>query len=149
MIRLQFADEANWYAPFARWFSHARWSHVDIVAPDGGLIGARVLGVKTRPADYQGLPASRKKIVTVPCADEGRAWAFLKDQDGKPYDVGAYFAFGFARDWHDEGAWTCAELATAVLLAGGAFPHPLSLPKNKVTPGDLMLALSAIMPVGV
>lgn len=144
-LRLQFADEPRWYAPVIRWFSHSDYCHVDIVVDDGALIGARPIGgVARRPANY--LPFTRTQIVTVPLTDEGyhAAMDFLFKQIGKPYDASAFFAFAFARDWREDDSWFCSELATAVLEAGGAFAHPLCAPKEKMTPGDLRLVLSAI-----
>lgn len=146
MIRLQFADEPRWWARPIKWFSHGEFCHVDIVADDGALIGARpIRGVARRPPNY--LPFTRTLIVDVPVTGQDQATAFLDAQIGKPYDFTAIGGFLRGRDWREDDSWFCSELVAAVLERGGAFPHRLAAPLSKVTPADLLLVLSALLDV--
>jgi hypothetical protein len=157
-IILQFVqDDAGWFDPtdFAiQWYSHGWADHVDAVIRDcnyfktDGLLGARMKkGVALRSFDYQKF--KRVERVTVPMSyDQGNDfYGFLYQQLGKPYDDTAILGFAFDRDWRDHNHWMCSELMAAALEHCGFFPYPLNSPANRVTPTDLMLAISARTPI--
>lgn len=151
MIVLQFVRGKDFGADAIAWFSHgANFSHVDTVLPDGGLLGARSdvvddvrPGVRVRNPSYVG--DCRTLRVELPCAPaiERAYLEFLHAQIGKPYDVEGIMDFIGGRDWHEPDAWFCSELAAAGLEHAGYFEYPLTTPTNKITPSDLLLALSA------
>ena len=124
------------------------WSHVDCVYPTG-LLGARSddvgggRGVQLRPFDYE-VPLESVRM-RLPCSlDQRVQWLkFLSDQLGRPYDWMAIFAFAVSRDWRDEGAWFCSELAARSLEVACILPM-LCLTPNKIDPGAFALALSAV-----
>lgn len=129
------------------WFGNDYWSHVDVVVPHG-LIGARYdnpgghgRGVQLRPFDYE-TPKDKMRL-RAPCTQWGRECAliFLSKQVGKPYDWRVILAFAANRNWREEDAWICSELASRVLEI--ARNKRLSLAVNKITPGALALAVSA------
>ena len=70
-------------------------------------------------------------------------YAFLKTQIGKPYDHSAILGFALDRDWRQSDSWFCSELVAAALEKAGYFSFCLAAPANKITPADLLLALSA------
>jgi hypothetical protein len=153
-IVLQFVRGADVGADLIAWFSHGGYSHVDIVLPDGRLLGARSdrvggapPGVQIRDAAYvEGCEVLR---VAIECAPEMAATfeAFVRGQIGKPYDVEGIAGFIVGRDWRDDSAWFCSELASAGLEHCGYFPHPLAAPTNKLTPADLLLVVSVKTPI--
>jgi hypothetical protein len=116
------------------------YTHVDIVMPDGMLLGARSdNGVKIRPPNY----ASFTHIhpVTIECSEKQAEtyYAFAKAQVGKLYDYQAISAFlvpTLTRDWMDGHAWFCSELDAAAMFHAGIFPHDLATAVNKFTPFD-------------
>lgn len=150
-IQLQFVSEAGAGASLLRWFSHGRFSHVDVIIPYEGLLGARMdnpvndhTGVQIRPSDYATF--TDRLVVTVPATvrEAFRFHDFLARQIGKPYDWRAILAFCTARNWRDPNAWFCSELIAAALEQAGLI-EPLLNAVNKITPCDLALLLSAMI----
>ena len=107
---------ANWYSILIRRICHSPFSHVDLVLPDGGLLGASdspntpVLegnprGVAVRPPDYEEFGLRCQAIIETPAADAVIAAA--RSQLGKPFDGGALDAFlsafdvGAVDNWRD------------------------------------------------
>jgi hypothetical protein len=152
-IVMQFAGSASLTSRLIEWFDHGQYAHVDSVLPDGTLLGARddvmdgcPAGVQIRPADYQ--KGYALKRVSLPCTDQEQKayYDFVMAQVGKKYDETAIAAFAVGRDWRSPDAWFCSELCAAALEASGVVP-PLSAPCSKIAPDDLLLVLSAFVPV--
>ena len=72
----------------------------------------------------------------------------MRSQIGKPYDGEAILAFVAGRNWQDPEAWFCSELVAAG-LEDSSIVLPLAAPTAKITPADLILILSAIVPVSL
>lgn len=128
------------------------FSHVDCVLPNGDLFGARSdaiggkpPGVQRRPADYQDGMLIRREIFSLNATPkQAKAYYdFLLAQEGKPYDKVAILGFVGDRDWRDDSAWFCDELAAAA-TEKGSLCEVLYLPVNKLTPTSWALVLSAI-----
>ncbi len=138
MIHLLFSDE-----PSQRWIGvlTRNWvSHVDVIATDGRLIGARPIGgVLSRPPGYHKF--TRQLQVDIP-TDAHAFNAFIAAQIGKPYDWRSIVSFFFRREWQDEDSWTCAELVAAGLVVAGYFRPPY-IASSKISPADLLLMLSS------
>ena len=154
LLTLQFSCQDDFGSTVIRFFSHGAWSHVDLVLDDGRLLGARSdvckgvpSGVQIRPKDYTAFKARR--IVSLNLTDEQykKAMDFINSQIGKPYDSIAILAFALNRNWRDDDAWFCDELILRMLEVCNFFSFKLCLAANKMTPDDLLLALSAVMPV--
>lgn len=151
MIKLQFSTDDEPHSVLICAFEHGDFSHVDVVLDDGRLLGARVdalgapaAGVQIRAADYKEFSA--KKIVTLG-ANEGQTAKFLDflhQQIGKPYDLKGIIGFVIGRDWRSPNSWFCSELVGAALEDAGVFKFDLSVKENKLTPADLLLAISVI-----
>jgi len=129
---------------------HEGFSHVDIVLPDGSLLGARddaiggqPPGVWIRPAGYS--PWIRRVVIEIPCtpAQEAIALEFAHAQIGKPYDRTAILAFVAGRDWREEDSWFCCELELAMLETAGLC-EKLYAPLNKIMPTPAATITTAI-----
>ncbi len=151
-ITLQFVADDAVIDPVIRWYSHAWCTHVDSVWIDKDgqekLIGARIQdGVKIRAINYANFVHVER--VVLPASDEQLIdyYQFLMDQVGKPYDETAILGCAFDREWRADGHWMCSELAAAGLEKVDFFGHRLSSPSNRITPGDLWLTLSAVLPL--
>ncbi len=149
VIQLQFVQGKALSSRAISWFSSGHFSHVDIVLPDGRLLGARsdsadeVKGVAVRRADYE---VWRKRVVfTIPCStfQSVSCHDFAFAQVGKPYDHTAILGFMFDRAWMDSDAWYCSELVMAALQHAGVV-SPLYLAANKITPVAAALVVSAL-----
>jgi hypothetical protein len=128
-----------------RAFEYGFWaSHVEAVLPDGRYFGAHYDGgVVARAKGYDATVMRREQFVSVPATptQEVAFFSFLKEQDGKPYDLTAIVAIIAQRDWREPDSWFCSELQAAALEACGYLP-PLAADVNKITPRDLLLILS-------
>ena len=151
MIALQFVHGDDAAAKLIEWFEHgAAYSHVDAILPDGRLLGARSdniggapPGVQIRDSGYTGTDPALVLRLPTPVALEVAFYAFLTAQIGKPYDSMSILSFVDGRDWRTPDSWFCSELIAACLEKCGYFPYPLAAPANKITPADLLLAISA------
>ncbi len=122
-----------------RWASNGEYSHVDIVLPEGTLLGARANGgVKIRNFNYAKFTA--KSVVQVYVPDYDAAMNFAMSQIGKPYNYGAIADMIFGRDRgydsENQPSWFCDELLYATVSAGGRWllnePNPLVLTPQEV-----------------
>ena len=155
-VVLQFVKGHGLSANLISWFGGGpRFSHVDVVMPDGQLLGSRwdkvggkPPGVQIRPASY--VKGERLTRVKLPCTlvQQRAFYEFLEAQIGKPYDSIGILAFLFGRNWRETDSWFCSELGSAALEEAGIL-RPLAAMTNKITPSDLILVLSALVDVVV
>lgn len=124
------------------------YSHVDAVLDTGDLLGARIDGgVAIRSPDYIGTEPVLRVDLPASGIVSGRFYDFLNHQLGKPYDSEGILAFLTGRDWREPDAWFCSELLAAALEFCGFFAFPLASSSNKITPPDLVLILSGMVPI--
>ena len=150
MITLQFVDGGSDPGSEAiKLFSRGWCSHVDVVMPDGCLLGARSdevggapTGVQIRPQGYNKWDQVEQIALQATPEQEKAFYDFLQAQLGKPYDKTAIIAFAFERDWTAPDSWFCSELAAAALVYCGWFPKPFRFGVNEITPRDLLMAVS-------
>ncbi len=149
-IRLQFVLGADVPSRAIAWFTQGHYSHVDAVAADDYLLGARINRVGGQPPGVQFRPPAyarwrRRTVMQIACTSSQRNayWDFLRGQIGKPYDRAAIWGFVFDRDWREPDSWICSELQAA------AAEHSLILPKlfvpcARIAPVPLAVILSAV-----
>jgi hypothetical protein len=161
MIRLQFSTSLEWQSHIIRRICHSRFSHVDIVLPDGNLLGASDSpkapfisgnpgGVAIRPPNYQLFGIRR--IAEIAC-DELVEGAFIANglsQLGEPFDDSALHALlgndvSPGRDWTDSDAWFCSEHCAWSLMCAGFWKFDLLISKGYITPADLLLLVNPYM----
>ncbi len=132
------------------------YTHVDVEQRDG-LLGAHLDGVKLRPRGYDAGPLTRERWIDLDVADGVAAAfdAFLRQQLGKPYDLGVAEDFAWAAvagegarqppgAWRDPDRWFCSELVAAALVHAGMLPGELADDARPVTPQCLLFAVAAI-----
>jgi hypothetical protein len=149
-IRLRFVTGASLVSAAIRAHEDFWASHVEAVMPDGKLLGAHVDGgVLARPAGYDAGQWTKQLILELPC-EQDTADAFhdyLRGRLGEPYDMAAICGFVLHADMHAAGHGICSALQTLALRACRYFFAPLVEPAHKVSPRDLLLILSARVPV--
>lgn len=134
MITLQFSTTS---APASRlicWGTWGRHSHVDLVLPDGRLLGAVPGGVQVRPYDPSVLRIERYQV-DAPDAVLDAAIS----QMGKPYDWPGVFGYALRRDWQEDDSWFCSELVSWAFQMAGA-PLLRAPDAWRITPRDLLLS---------
>jgi hypothetical protein len=159
MIRLQFSTSTEWQSDVIRRLCHSPFSHLDVVLPDGNLLGSSDSphapsiegnpgGVAIRPPDYQTFGIRRMANVFSTEAVELAFYTKLRSQLGEPFDDTALHAFigkvSFmpTRDWTDSSSWFCSELVAWALMEAGFFRYELLVPKDRISPADLLLLLN-------
>jgi hypothetical protein len=162
VIQILFSTSTVWQSDVIRRLCHSPFSHVDVVLPDGNLLGSSdspgspVIvgnkgGVAIRPPNYQLFGIRRMANVFTDEITEGAFYANMKSQLGEPFDDSALHAFigkvSFmpTRDWADVSKWFCSELVTWALMTAGFFKFDLLVPKDRVSPADLLLLLNPYM----
>lgn len=150
-LTFQFGTESGLFdldSAFIRWRTDCGYSHVDIVLPNDTFLGARLKGgVQIRKRGY----ATFDKIIQIQISvDKEKAlqgYKWLYEQVGKAYDWKAIMGLGFHRNWRDDSAWFCSELAFAFVEECGILNFSQNIPEvpvNWLTPRDLILALGAL-----
>lgn len=146
-IVFQFSTSTAWQSAVIRRMCHSPFSHVDVVLEDGSCLGASDPGgVAIRPQEYQEFGIRRQAVIR---SDKGPAiLAGVKSQLGKPFDDGALYDFlsdRIDRNWRDPDKWFCSELMAWACESAGLWPFKLLIPKNRVSPADLLLLLNPFL----
>jgi hypothetical protein len=92
-----------------------KYSHVGVVTPKDTVIHATypVVREDTFEEFTKRYPSYELREYEVSMPKTGYRW--LHRQLNKPYDVSAIIGFLFQRDWAEEDAWFCSELAAEFL----------------------------------
>lgn len=167
MIRVQLSTSLELSSKMICKFCHSHFSHVDIVMPDGNLIGAsnspdapfiegNPCGVAIRPPEYQKFGMRRMAVAAIhsdrPKEIEDNFYKVLLSQLGKPFDDSALYAFissegAEPRNWRQDDLWFCSEYAAWAFEIANFFPYELITAKNRITPADLLLLLNPFINV--
>jgi hypothetical protein len=142
ILTLQFSTTFAWQSHVIRVMCHSPFSHVDVVLPEGLLGASNPGGVAVRPVDYEPFKIRQRAVIKTDKADA--VINRIKTQLGKPFDAHALTAFlsEVPRAWADTGSWFCSELVAWALEAEGFWSYHLLIPKNRISPADLLMLLS-------
>lgn len=128
-------------------------SHVELVVPEGYLgayenqVGDIPPGVRIRPVGYDLGHTLKELIFDVPCADEDAAESYARDKIGEPYDYTALIDYVLPLDLHVPGDKICSAYGVMTLRHGKFFKCPLAVRAHAIDPRDLLLLISAQMPI--
>ena len=150
VIKLRFVTGNELVSAAIRAHENFWASHVEAVMPDGTLLGAHADGgVLARPSDYDAGQWTKQLILELPVEQQtaDAFHAYLISRIGRPYDMAAIFGFVLHMDKHQERGFICSALQTVALRECRYFPAPLVEPAHKISPRDLLLILSARVPV--
>lgn len=138
MITLQFSTTSAFISRAIRFITWSEFSHVDVVLPDGGLLGAHLDGVKIRRPETQKFTKTARFTVSMTPEQEARFYEFLYKQVGKPYDKTAIFGILVHRDWQEDDSWFCSELVAAACEYAGV--SLIREKRNRITPRDEVMS---------
>lgn len=122
------------------------YSHVALIDGDEVIEAAAGHGVRPYPLDAAIARASRAAIMSVRCANPAAVLATARSQIGKRYDWTGIAGIGLNRDWQDDGAWFCSELA-AWSFQQCAVPLIRSDAVHQVTVQNLWVLPHAVTPI--
>jgi len=136
MITLQFSTTNHPLSRLICWSTWSPYSHVDLVMPDGRLLGAvwgAGVSVRRPRRDYTRVT---RLVADIPFEQYYKA---LITQIGKPYDWRGVLGVAFHRDWQKSDSWFCSELqAWAAEQCGVRMLRRTDV--SRVTPRDLLLS---------
>lgn len=141
MIRLQLSATNGLQSRLIQFLTASVISHVDIVLPDGRLLGALPSdGVQVRPANYSRW--TRILRVTIPSTadQERRFFEAAEGQIGKKYDWSGIFNFFTQRNWRESDKWFCSELVAYALEAASIPAFNPVAPVRKIVPDAFLLS---------
>jgi hypothetical protein len=138
-ITLQFSTSKGWASALIRWETWSKYSHVDLVMPDGRLLGARLDGgVQIREMNYADFTKIKRMVASVTNSQGIMLYALAHKQLGLPYQKKSILGFAIRKDGASTGSWFCSELIAWLFDKIG---HPLTFkPVNRVSPEDLIVS---------
>jgi hypothetical protein len=161
MIHLLFSTSTAWQSAVIRRICHSPFSHLDVVLPDGNLLGSsdspkaphiegNPRGVAVRPPEYQEFGIRRLAKVRVGESASKMFMELVRSQLGKPFDGEALNAFlsgdvTMPRDWRADDQWICSELMAWAAEGANFWNYDLLVPKNRISPADLLLLLNPLI----
>ena len=155
---LQFSSSTAFTSHIIRTICRSRFSHVDMVLPGEGLLGASGPdkyatwtdpgGVQIRP--FEPWPYESRVQIAIPTRKAAAIIARWRTQIGKPFDNAALHAMiswnpTFSRDWRELAQWFCSEGVAWACEAEGLWQYPLAIANDKVDPNDLMLLINPFL----
>ena len=151
-IRLRFVCGRDAVSLAIRARENFPFSHAEAVTPQGRYLGAHADGgVAARAPGYDAAWLERELFVELAETAPGQAeafYAFLERHIGEPYDFESILGFllpGVAL--HEAQHVICSAFVTLGLRQCGWFAAPLCEPAHKISPRDLLLMISARIPV--
>jgi len=142
-ITFQFVHGTGLGSRLIEWKGDSEVSHVNVVTPDGQLLGALLNGgVKVRPRDYEKF--ALQILVTIPVSDE-QYDAFWKDAEshiGEQYDCAGIVGIALGTNIKDAGEDFCSEWPCKSLTAAGIVR--IAKDPSKIDPETLRLLVTAI-----
>jgi hypothetical protein len=174
-LLIQYSTSVAFASGIIRRLTHSRFSHVDIVIPNEGLLGVSgpdcgtTVGVEwrrqhgmshdiggVRIRDFHPWPyMSPPKVAHLQTSDvvvqSVHAWG--RAQIGVPFDSKALYHFlrdrgglkTIHRDWRDPAQWFCSEFVIRAAEIGGLFTYPLAVEKDVISPNDTLLIFNQFM----
>jgi hypothetical protein len=145
-ITFQFVRGDAFVSHLIEWKGDSEISHVNVVTPDGKLLGSLMDGgVQIRPADYEKFALQIR--VTIPVTDQ-QYDAFWKDAYstvGEKYDKAGIVGIALARNISTPGENFCSEWGTRRVNQNSP-AHILWIAKDpsKIDPETLRLLVTAI-----
>lgn len=138
MIKLLFSRRNHPGSWLIRTFSWSEWSHVEIMMPDGRLLGAAAPeGVGLCTYEERIKISAHAATMCFP-GDMNAAATWGETQLGKPYDYFGVLGLGLHRDWEADDSWWCSEFAAQFLKQGGFAPYRSDAIK-RLTPQHLFM----------
>jgi uncharacterized protein YycO len=150
-VRILLHSGPGWIGDLIRWQTRGDYSHASVLFDDGTVIesrefkGVRRLSIDDVGRDLATIAELRIDVYEfaqpVPAERAQAARTFAEEQLGKGYDYFDIFAFLTRRRRHEDDAWFCSELASAIARVAGRplFEHTEDW---EVSPGMIARSLA-------
>ena len=108
-------DENDWISRVMAWLTHATYTHVALVSPDGSEVieasgvgkpqGVRAMSMEVWASKHPGFVLRK-----IPHGKPAEAYAAASAQIGARYDWSYLWGWLFRRNWQNPDKWVCHEL---------------------------------------
>lgn len=136
----QFVSGKGEISELIRWKTDSEISHVNVVTPEGNLLGALMEGgVEIRKPDYDKF--TLQILVTLPVTDEQYEafWQYAYSKVGTKYDKKAILGITFGDNRNDPNKVFCSEYQAAGIIAANIFR--IAKDPSKIDPEVLRLMI--------
>lgn len=157
VIRFQWCAFDSAISHVIEWGTQATVGHIDIILPDGSLLGAQhedglggmPAGVQIRPANYgdtSGMINRMRVDISVPDDVEKDAYDWALSMVGTPYDTRAIIGIMKNEDWSTPGHLICSGFGSGMLTqpTKPVIVHKLPKPWRIMTPEEHLILCSAL-----
>lgn len=146
-IIIQFSSlKHSWMSKLIEWFTWGKYAHVDVVLPNGDIIGARLFGGVRIRRDSLSYSRVKRYSVTVPESTAASIYGTLRAQVGAGYDWLGILSFPLRLRWNRSDKWFCSELVAWAFYINGV--QLVTEPKfERLSPRDLRLS-PILKPIG-
>jgi uncharacterized protein YycO len=108
-------DNSDWISRLMAWLTHATYTHVALVAPDGSEVieasgVGKPQGVRAMSMEVWASKHPRFVLRKIPHNNHELVWQIAFSQIGKGYDWSYLWGWLFRSNWQDTDKWTCNEL---------------------------------------
>jgi hypothetical protein len=142
-ITWQFSTGDSRISTLIRWKTDSEISHVDVVTPEGKLLGAHIEGgVQVREPDYMQFKLRIQVSIVVTDQQYAAFFAFVNSMVGRSYDSAGIVGIALGENICAPGEVFCSELQTRGIEAA-TIVHIAKDP-SKVDPEMLRVVLTAI-----
>lgn len=141
-ITFQFVTGKEAASELIRWKTDSEISHVNVVTPEGKLLGALMNGgIQVREANYDHW--TLQILVTIPVTDEqyDEFWKYALSQVGGKYDSKGIMGIALGNNMHDPKESFCSEYMTKCINAGKVFR--IAKDPSKIDPETLRLLVTS------
>jgi hypothetical protein len=142
-ITFQFVRGEQFVSHLIEWKGDGEDSHVNVVTPDGRLLGSLMDGgVQIRPADYEKFALQIR--VTIPVTDEQyeKFWASVNAKIGEKYDKAGILGIAMGINVASPGKVFCSELQAQGIKDAGIIW--IAKDASKIDPETLRLLVTAV-----
>jgi hypothetical protein len=145
-ITWQFSTTDNEVSAVIRWKTDSEISHVDVITPEGKLLGATGDGTRIREPNYETFRLRIEVEVPVTLEQYNKFWSFMNSQIGGTYDFAGIAGIALGRNICAPADNFCSELqARGVnIFPPGAGIVWVAKDPSKVDPELLRVVLTAI-----
>lgn len=139
-VTIQFSSlKDSWLSKLIEWFTWGNYAHVDVVLPNGDLIGARLFGGVRIRRDDLAYSKVKRYAVDVPESTADAIYATLRHEVGAGYDWLGILSFPLRLRWNRPSKWFCSELVAWAFYINGV--RLVAEPRfERLSPRDLRLS---------
>lgn len=142
-ITFQFVQGSSFVSHLIEWKGDAEDSHVNVVTPEGKLLGSLMDGgVQVRPADYAKFALQIRVTIPVTGEQYDKFWRSVYSRVGEKYDKAGIIGIALGINLASPGKVFCSELQAKAIQDAGIIW--IAKDASKIDPETLRLLVTAV-----